>query len=166
MTIEETDILKELAIIKSQLAQVIQILRDQRSAFGPVVDGYPTTPQGQWTEEERQRAAALQAIALVGQRGETMTDWEKAIAHWLPKVWTPGSPYGDMPYEFRSHSIDYPCPPATPELGFRLLEAMIMQCGYDYVFNEVAGHGFSGRDLLTAIIKAAAALAEKSDGTD
>lgn len=55
---------------------------------------------------------------------------------------------------------DIPCPPATPELGFRLLEAMIAQCGYDYVFNEVAGHGFSGRELLTAIIKAAV-LAEK-----
>ena len=109
-----------------------------------------------------------------------MTDWEKAVAHWLPKVWTPGrrcySVFNCPHSQFKSVGPDHrqiiephdiSCPPATPELGFRLLEAMKgssrwmredqqwLVCGYN-PFVHV-----KDPDLLTAVIGAAAALAEK-----
>lgn len=120
-----------------------------------------------------------------------MTNWEDAIAHWLPNVWTPGRRgirrlYGSVT-EWEYHpthpaAVDIPCPPPSRELGFRLLEAMVDKgfqpsicyayetqdwgVGIEFVDDEL---GFVkalpdvifDADLLTALTKAAAALAEK-----
>lgn len=89
-----------------------------------------------------------------------MTDLEKAVSKWLPEMWTKRR-----------------CPSATPELGFRLLEALgkhgdvfvekdfgrgvwgvtLLPDGW-HVDDAVPAHD---PDLLTAITKAAAALADK-----
>lgn len=92
-----------------------------------------------------------------------MTDIEKAVSKWLPEVWF--------------YCSSHPCPLATPELGFRLLEAMAAHVWNIFIQHTKDGwtvgiyvhqHASIARpkvrdepNLLTAIIKAAAALANK-----
>lgn len=116
-----------------------------------------------------------------------MTELEKAVAKWLN--WKPGQKCpGRLTPNFRdehtfeceecgqfvwSDGHDIPCPQPTPKLGFRLLEAM-RQNRVDYSLHTMDGkvncvlftHDGSVSSLyvedeLTAITKAAAALAEK-----
>lgn len=91
-----------------------------------------------------------------------MTDLEKAVAKWLPELLNEPCPFCDD----RHHSLIV----ATPELGFRLLEAMLRKSAEAirfefmselFLLDTIDGPVFDGPDLLTAIIKAAAALAEK-----
>lgn len=113
-----------------------------------------------------------------------MTDLEKAISKWLPDVWKPGQKCKGCVKGTRIKFIegaarnpnlvhephDIPCPPATRDLGFRLLEVMLRKHGA--IVSLVNERGVLGvivnmalnkrdSDLLTAIIKAAAALADK-----
>lgn len=125
-----------------------------------------------------------------------MTDIEKAASKWLPDIWQPGRKCkvskdnkGEMAYAQKDGVLtclihylpvghDLPCPPATPELGFRLLEAMLRRlvsihlhegsyeegdpvwCHLKQAFNNHSAD-VSDPELLSAIIKAAAALADK-----
>lgn len=114
-----------------------------------------------------------------------MTDLEKAASKWLPEIWAPGrmcagpdlSPGKSLYCEHEylcGHSIS--CPSPSRDLGFRLLEAMLAKRPQDIVLHMFLDDDkrllyavrigwitddFSDPDLLTAIIKAAAALAEK-----
>lgn len=119
-----------------------------------------------------------------------MTDWETAIAHWLPEVWTPKPCKGRLIvpgianvdwwcidcHEYFDTCVEthyWPCPPATPELGFRLLEAIHKRDIYVCFWTSGVEIGinrdrefdvfvdYAEGDLLTAIVKAAAALAKK-----
>ena len=83
-----------------------------------------------------------------------MTDWEKAIAHWLPQVWTPGRKCEGVLFPENYHARDEcpyicaacgyatapmnaglasriirdhdkACPSPSRSLGLRLLEAMV-----------------------------------------
>lgn len=107
-----------------------------------------------------------------------MTDWERAISTRLPEVWTPRVCTICEPHEHVyltqhlgfSGSHDIPCPPPSRDLGFRLLEAMLRDCtlalvgwleGKFYFHESPASPASEDPDLLTVIIKAADALAEK-----
>src|SRR5579872_5040829 len=83
------------------------------------------------------------------QEVEQVTDYELAVSHFLPDVWTPGRvctgqigtscpvKYGEAPawewddyycyFYHRQHNI--PCPPPNREIAGRLLEAVIPQDG-------------------------------------
>lgn len=118
-----------------------------------------------------------------------MDDWEKAIAHWLPDVWYEGK-VCDAGASFQYDGFDktdeiwicsecgaikngsqvrteggvphkVPRPPPSRDLGFRLLDAMKIESYFSQEHNEWVVEGFCDSDLLTAITKAAAALADK-----
>ena len=107
-----------------------------------------------------------------------MTDWEKAM-EWAG-LWIPGQEckgctiylsyeaveaWGYAPYH-RQHDI--PCPPPSPELGFRLLEAMKGSTRWmqtDQLWLVSGGNSFvyaHDPDLLTAISKTAAKRAAET----
>lgn len=109
-----------------------------------------------------------------------MTDWEKALAHWLPDEWTPELCKGRLVIpsianvdwvcmECRRSFDSYvdthtiPCPSPSRDLGFRLLEVTKFDCTYSALTSMwiVGPRGTFDSDLLTAITKAAAALASK-----
>lgn len=116
-----------------------------------------------------------------------MTDIEKAVSRWLPDVWQPGQRCSKLASvavyhistscslcgarHFYDEDHDIPCPRPTPELGFRLLEAIKITARYNPYLNsnkggwivehpDRKGAGVSDPDLLTAIIKAAATLVD------